>query len=356
MSSRHARHQASADSDPRKRPGADGADFLAEDAEKWGRLDAAVTPTGSTDLLSSIPTETGSIRAIAPGDRTAADGGPTAQWIYDEVEDDTVDADRRSYTDQVDDEPSDPVASTQDGHGAWNRLISPSTQPDNQAGSGSVVLRVLSRVLVAVAVPALLVGVAVRLVASPAFLWIEYHRPGFPADSYGFDTQQRMSLGSQGVDYILNWAPSSFLGDIRASNGLAWFSEEEISHMTDVKLVMQVGLWAAAVVVLLALLMVVLRRRHDATGLIRAAVGGAWVSIAAMVVLAVVALVSWQWFFAAFHGLFFTEGSWTFNQSDTLIRLYPTQFWVDAAATVAVITVAGCAAVILGGRRALRAA
>ncbi|MDO5617500.1 DUF1461 domain-containing protein [Kocuria sp.] len=327
-----------------------------QDAEGWSRLGAAVTPTGSMDLLRNIPTETGSIRAVAaePAPDQPA-GGPWARGRSGEAPVRDAAQGRQGN----DAEPGQPVASTQADPDrdapAWDRLSSGRTREDVTGAAGqSSVIRILTRILVGVAVPLGLLALAVRLVASPMFLWAEYHRPGFPEDPYGFGPDERMSLGSHGVDYILNWAPSSFLGDVRTANGLAWFRPEEISHMTDVKYVMQFGLGFALVVVLLAAVSVLLRRRQDAAGLIRAAVRGAWVSIAALVVLAVVGALSWEWFFSTFHGLFFADGTWTFSLSDTLIRLYPTRFWVDAAATVALLTVAGCAVVIVWGRRALR--
>ncbi|MCD6344052.1 MAG: hypothetical protein J7M17_00400, partial [Anaerolineae bacterium] len=44
---------------------------------------------------------------------------------------------------------------------------------------------------------------------------------------------------------------------------------------------------------------------------------------------------SWDTFFVGLHGLFFTEGTWRFFYSDTLIRLFPVRFWQDAGPWVA---------------------
>ena len=43
---------------------------------------------------------------------------------------------------------------------------------------------------------------------------------------------------------------------------------------------------------------------------------------------------NWETFFTDFHNLFFARGSWVFEYSDTLIRLFPIRFWQDAALTV----------------------
>ena len=71
-------------------------------------------------------------------------------------------------------------------------------------------------------------------------------------------------------------------------------------------------------------------------------------------------LLAWNWFFIAFHGVFFDAGTWTFNWSDSLIRLFPDKFWFDAGvllvggALVAGVIVMGVGYVL--GRRARRSA
>ena len=49
---------------------------------------------------------------------------------------------------------------------------------------------------------------------------------------------------------------------------------------------------------------------------------------------AVLAALSWQQFFTEFHRIFFANGTWTFSLEDTLIRLFPGQFWVDAGIVI----------------------
>lgn len=50
--------------------------------------------------------------------------------------------------------------------------------------------------------------------------------------------------------------------------------------------------------------------------------------------LAIAALIivplQFRWFFVEFHHLFFMGDSWLFPRSDTLIQLFPEQFWFDA--------------------------
>lgn len=55
----------------------------------------------------------------------------------------------------------------------------------------------------------------------------------------------------------------------------------------------------------------------------------------------VLAIIGWNTWFTAFHQLFFLPGTWTFTQTDTLIRLFPLPFWFDGVLTVSALTLAG---------------
>ena len=66
---------------------------------------------------------------------------------------------------------------------------------------------------------------------------------------------------------------------------------------------------------------------------------GGWLLIGLVVAIGLFgALAFWQ-FFTLFHSLFFEGDSWLFLYSDTLIRLFPMQFWQDAFLWAGVISV-----------------
>lgn len=191
--------------------------------------------------------------------------------------------------------------------------------------------------LIALAVPLLTLLAAVRLVATHGFLWAEYHRPGFPADSYGFDIQERLRLGSYGLDYILNFAPHTYLSEIETGGATA-FLASEVEHMTDVKRVMLIALTAGALL-FIAALFASRSLRTRAPGAIRKSLfTGSWLTLGVLIALLVIGLLGWEPLFTAFHQFFFPQGNWQFRMSDTLIRLYPPQFWVDAALAIAGLT------------------
>ncbi|WP_165170949.1 DUF1461 domain-containing protein [Adlercreutzia sp. ZJ242] len=51
-------------------------------------------------------------------------------------------------------------------------------------------------------------------------------------------------------------------------------------------------------------------------------------TLAALLLLGLWALIGFDGFFAAFHGLFFADGTWTFPSDSLLICMYPTAFWM----------------------------
>ena len=196
----------------------------------------------------------------------------------------------------------------------------------------------LRATLIALTVPLTVVMIAIRAVASAPFLWLEYHRPGFPEDSYGYYLVERMRLGSYGVDYINNFAPREYLARVTtgADNTLA-FTEAEVNHMHDVKWVLLIATVAVAALFLVTLFSSISLRERAPGTIRRSLFCGAWITLGLIAVLGVVGVFGWEWLFTTFHQVFFPQGNWEFSVRSSLIRLYPPQFWIDAAIAVAVL-------------------
>ena len=199
----------------------------------------------------------------------------------------------------------------------------------------------LRATLIALTVPLTVLMIAIRAVASAPFLWLEYHRPGFPEDSYGYYLIERMRLGSYGVDYINNFAPREYLARVTTGtdNTLA-FTEAEVNHMHDVKWVLLIATVAVAALFLLTLFSSISLRERAPGTIRRSLFSGAWITLGLIAVLGVVGVFGWEWLFTTFHRVFFPQGNWEFSVRSSLIRLYPPQFWIDAAIAVAVLVAA----------------
>ncbi|MDQ0770023.1 integral membrane protein (TIGR01906 family) [Pseudarthrobacter defluvii] len=207
-------------------------------------------------------------------------------------------------------------------------------QRESAANAKPVAPRVM-QVLLAVIYPFILLILAVRAVTSPLFLWVEYNRPGFPGDGYGFSTDDRMTYGSYAVDYLSNWAGPRYLGDLVHRGGEKLFKDGEVSHMADVKVVILSTFGAGALLLLLALIAILYLRKRSTGGIRRGLFAGSVITLVLILGLGTLAALGWQQFFTEFHRIFFADGSWTFSLDDTLIRLFPSQFWMDAGIAIA---------------------
>ncbi|SEQ20223.1 TIGR01906 family membrane protein [Arthrobacter sp. OV608] len=206
-------------------------------------------------------------------------------------------------------------------------------QRESAANVKPVAPRVM-QVLLAIFFPLVLLILAVRAVTSPLFLWVEYNRPGFPGDGYGFSTDDRMTYGSYAVDYLSNWAGPRYLGDLVHRSGDKLFKDGEVSHMADVKLVILSTFGAGVLLVLFCLIAILYLRRRSSGGVRRGLFAGSLITLVLILGLGTLAVLGWQQFFTEFHRIFFAEGSWTFSMDDTLIRLFPGQFWIDAGMVI----------------------
>jgi integral membrane protein (TIGR01906 family) len=208
-------------------------------------------------------------------------------------------------------------------------------------------------------VPLILIGTAVRVLLSPIYYTVEYNMPYFPADEYGMTKEERLQWAPYAVDYLVNDADISYLGDLKFDNGDPLYNERELSHMVDVKNVVQSALrtWYLSLALLLILALIAYRfewLNEFFNGLRR---GGWWMIGLAVAIASIVGVgilidpnVFWE-FFSAFHSLFFEGDSWLFYFSDTLIRLFPIRFWQDAFLAAAVIALGGGLALAFGLKR-----
>ena len=206
-----------------------------------------------------------------------------------------------------------------------------------QAAKAKPVLPRFFQVLLAIFYPIILLVLAVRAVTSPLFLWVEYHRPGFPGDGYGFNADDRMTYGSYAVDYLSNWSGPRYLGELVNRSGEKLFKDGEVSHMADVKLVILSAFGAGALLILISIIAIIYLRRRTQGGVRRGLFAGSIVTLVLIIGLGTLAALGWQQFFTEFHRIFFAAGSWTFALEDTLIRLFPGQFWIDAGLVIAAL-------------------
>jgi integral membrane protein (TIGR01906 family) len=207
--------------------------------------------------------------------------------------------------------------------------------------SNSALFLVLSW-LVTILVPAALVLTSVRLMLTPLYINFEYNVPGFPQDSFGFTKQDRLHWADITRLYLLNPSGISFLSDLRFQDGKAVYNERELHHMVDVKNVLGKALtiWLVSLGALLVL--GIWARFGHWWELFKHGVGrGGWLTVILVATVLIFVIFGFGVFFVFFHDLFFQSGTWMFEWSDTLIRLFPERFWRDIFILVGALSVGG---------------
>jgi integral membrane protein (TIGR01906 family) len=202
-------------------------------------------------------------------------------------------------------------------------------------------LKVVLQAVIVVAVPIVLVVTPIRVLMHPRWVLFEYARPNFPADYFGFSTQERTRLAITGIESIIGPRGVVVLQEARLEDGSPAFNAREVSHMLDVRAVTgniylaQVAFLIAATAAVIALT----RRRQTHSAAPAALLTGAIATIVLLAALVFFVLTGFDTFFTAFHRVFFSGDTWLFSFSDTLIRLYPPQFWFDAATVIGVTSI-----------------
>lgn len=196
--------------------------------------------------------------------------------------------------------------------------------------------------LVTFSIPVIISVLSILVLLSPIFTNLEYRRPGFPKDSYGFTTAERLEFGNKTRRYLIS---NDTLGDLQQlvfESGDPIYIERELSHLEDVKIVLQGVLrvfYGAAAVFVLAGLIARLRGWQEIY--LKAISLGGKITAGVLVMILFLTLISFQALFTNFHLLFFEGDSWLFFYSDSLIRLFPVQFWQDIFLVFGILTLAG---------------
>jgi len=212
------------------------------------------------------------------------------------------------------------------------------------------ITRILKTLLVLI-IPIILILGSARLLATDAYLTFEYGKSSFPPDSYGFTSQQRFILASTNIHYVRAHLPNDELSK-QTLNGVPVYSEREVTHMADVQAVFQsvLRVWQAAFI-LLILVGLIFWQKGKRDEFAQAIRSGGLLTLGIILAIALLAVFAWQVWFDNFHLIFFEPGSWLFAYSDTLIRLFPLQFWTDATLTISLLSFVGGLLMVLIGRQ-----
>lgn len=186
----------------------------------------------------------------------------------------------------------------------------------------------------------ILISIA-RLLISPAFVQLEYRMPGFPEDNYGMTQEERMEFAPYAVKYLMNREGIDYLADLEFKGGSKLFNERELSHMIDVKALVQVGIrvWIglAASIIMIWLL----AWKNNILDWFKQSISFSGLFTSSFLILiSLLGLLNFDALFTSFHRIFFEDGTWLFYYTDTLIRLFPIRFWQDVVIAELILSLA----------------
>ena len=182
----------------------------------------------------------------------------------------------------------------------------------------------------AVAVLTVAISGAVRFAATSTWWW-ERGFERFDAERRtGLEEAEVLRIGAEVREYL---ADDQERLEVRYGGDLRFFSEREVQHMVDVKVLMErtwiAGLAATALLGAILAGAALGRRRLDCAVAARVAVIGGGLGVAIIAGLAVVAVAGFDDAFRQFHLLFFTNDLWQLTSRDRLIQLFPQRFFFE---------------------------
>lgn len=199
------------------------------------------------------------------------------------------------------------------------------------------IARMVLRLLIAAAVPLILVMGMARLLTLPWYPAWEYAKPDFPVDPLGMVPEERLRLARASIEFLNMPRGVGRLDNVQFRDGTVAFNAREISHMDDVKWVYDQLTAAALSAFVVAVVAAWILIRQGRLALVWGALSdGSLFTLLVLIGLGAWMAVGFDAFFTAFHGIFFAADTWLFAYSDTLIRLFPLQFWADAGLLIAI--------------------
>ncbi|MBW2977380.1 TIGR01906 family membrane protein [Candidatus Woesearchaeota archaeon] len=188
----------------------------------------------------------------------------------------------------------------------------------------------LSKVLVVLSI--LLIPLIICLLSfKSATFDLEFYNEEF--EQYNPDVDNALGVAKDLTSYLkYTSAGTSYLVS---------FNEEEITHLKDVKSLVQASLWilyiSVVLLVVFAILIYNLNKENKLelfkkTGVVL--VGGGVLNLVLIGIFRIF-MMDFQGTFTKFHHVFFPQGGWQFPVEYNLVKLFPAKFFIDAVNLIA---------------------
>jgi integral membrane protein (TIGR01906 family) len=197
-------------------------------------------------------------------------------------------------------------------------------------------------------IPPILLITGVRILINPSFAKIEYNLPNFPEDKFGFSLEDRLNYADPSIRYLVNSEDISYLAELKFPDGTRIYNERELSHMEDVKNLVQIVLkfWLSGLAIVLVIVLI-LENNNERTVWQKGLYWGGWITLGLVGIIILFLVINFNELFNWFHYIFFEGDTWLFWESDTLIRLFPIPFWRDAFIFIGFFTFTSALSLVL---------
>lgn len=185
-------------------------------------------------------------------------------------------------------------------------------------------LRAAASALAGLVLALLVVGVSLLPTLHPAMTATLVQRYASAPDA-GLPLARMLDLAEQVRGFVADGKPDTLPS---RTDGRSGFDGPAVSHLRDVRGVLLgarvfVGLLALVTVVWLASLLSQRRLAEISSAML----WGSGLTLGFMAIAAVAATADFSATFSLFHGVFFSEGTWTFPEDALLIQIFPAEFW-----------------------------
>ncbi|MEA2005853.1 MAG: DUF1461 domain-containing protein [Acidobacteriota bacterium] len=189
------------------------------------------------------------------------------------------------------------------------------------------------KIVLIISLPLLILLTNLYIVTSSR--WLNYEYPklfSLPAEYHYFTNSQRLEFAEATLRFICSDEDPDFLRSLRVE-GLPIYSEREISHLLEVKNLIQ-RLFDIRLIVFIASLLsilILLLNREYRQKIPLYVQKGCLLLVLLVGVLLITVLINWNKLFLHLHCIFFPQGNYTFPYSFTIIQLFPPGFWFNTA-------------------------
>lgn len=156
-------------------------------------------------------------------------------------------------------------------------------------------------------------------------------------ESYRFTKDERILYSGLIIDYLKFNADISTIENLEDDNTKI-FTQKEITHLKDVRLLLlnalKTHLLSAVGIVSSTFIL-----KRERIPIRKYFMVGGLITILVIFIVNLFTLLDFNLLFIYFHQVFFIEGSYTFLQSDTLIQLFPLEFWINSTFIFITLTV-----------------